>query len=128
MERCFGSPSPSSFGRPPLLPPRSSFFLPFFFLGVFYCQARRGRRGGGVGEDGEDDDVEEMEMKQKMGIRGLLLLLPPLWAVLLRDVAAVTGKAAPAPESCRAEAEKERKRLCVSASAGREGRRELLAD
>ncbi|XP_060117990.1 tyrosine-protein kinase receptor TYRO3 isoform X2 [Heteronotia binoei] len=32
-----------------------------------------------------------MEMKQNMRIRGLLLLLPPLWALLLRDIAAVTG-------------------------------------
>nr|XP_028579360.1 tyrosine-protein kinase receptor TYRO3 isoform X1 [Podarcis muralis] len=31
-----------------------------------------------------------MEMKQTMQIRGLLLLLPALWALLLRDVAAVT--------------------------------------
>ncbi|XP_060117989.1 tyrosine-protein kinase receptor TYRO3 isoform X1 [Heteronotia binoei] len=33
-----------------------------------------------------------MEMKQNMRIRGLLLLLPPLWALLLRDIAAVTEK------------------------------------
>nr|XP_020649399.1 tyrosine-protein kinase receptor TYRO3 isoform X2 [Pogona vitticeps] len=33
-----------------------------------------------------------MEMKQTMQIRGLLLLLPALWALFLRDIAAVTGK------------------------------------
>ncbi|KAJ7344816.1 hypothetical protein JRQ81_000766 [Phrynocephalus forsythii] len=53
-------------------------------------------RGGERGEvtsgedDDNDDDVEEMEMKQTMRIRGLLLLLPALWALFLRDVAAVT--------------------------------------
>lgn len=95
--RWFSSPFPPSLIA---LPPARSPFSPFLSLPFFpdfeFLGPTRDKRFGGRKEDGDkDDEGEEMEMKQTMQMRGLLLLLPALWALFSRDFRAVTGKEIP---------------------------------
>lgn len=88
-------PPPLLLCRPPALP--FPLFLPFLSSPTLnFWGPTRDEPFGGRKEDGDkDDEGEEMEMKQTMQMRGLLLLLPALWALFSRDFRAVTGKEIP---------------------------------